>query len=227
MIQVRPRRLALSLGLVMMTIAREASAQPYIGSTGSDRGTVEIGAGGEWTGGYDAGSANATETRPGGGPPLTLFTVSSRMLSAPGAWVQVGVFLARRVSAEATFHYGRPVLRARITNDFESAPDTDADGTVTSYLFGGSLLYHFGDGRFAPFVSGGGGYLRQLHEANSDLLTGTEVHAGGGIKAWLGTGGHRFGLRVDAQVSARSKSAAFEQKRRIVPTFGAGVEYQF
>jgi hypothetical protein len=206
-----------------------AGAQPYAGATGPHAGSVELSGGGTWTRGYGAGSADATLSRnsPAGAPPLTLFTVNGRVLPAAGGEVRVGLFLARRVSAEATFQYSRPVLRARITNDVEAATSTDADGTNTSYLMGGSLLYHFGSGHVVPFVSGGGGYLRQLHEANSDLLTGTEVHAGGGLKYWLGTGAHRFGFRIDAQASARSKSIAFEQKRRVVPTVGAGLAYQF
>ena len=206
-----------------------AAAQPYIGPAGPHRGTFEIVGGGVWTGGYDAlGETDATLTRPAAGAPrLPLFAASARMLSAPGAAAHVGVFLGRRISAEAALQYSRPILRARLTQDFESAPDTDADETITSYLVGGSLLYHFGEGRFVPFVSGGGGYLRQLHEANAELLTGTEVHAGGGVTYWLATGAHRFGLRVEGAASARSKSVAFEQKRRMLPIVTAGLCYQF
>jgi hypothetical protein len=204
-----------------------AAAQPYIGNDTPHRGTFEVGGGVVWTRGYEAGSAIAEETRPGSTLPLTLFAVSSRVLDAPGAGAQLGVYLARRVSAEAAFQYSRPILRASVTSDFEAAPDTDADEKLTTYIVGGSLLYHFATGRFVPFVSGGGGYLRQLHEENSDLLTGTEIHAGGGVKYWLGTGTHRFGLRVDAQASARSKSVAFEQKRRVLPSVAAGLTFLF
>ena len=205
-----------------------ASAQPtYIGKTSPHRWTVEIGAGAVWTGGYDAGNTIATLTRPGSTTPLTLFAVNSRLLSAPGAAAQLGLFLSSRVSVEGAFHYSRPILRARITDDFESAPDTDVDGVVVTYLAQGSLLYHFGGGRFVPFVSGGGGYLRQIDDENSDLVTGTEIHGGGGLKYWFGSGGRRLGLRFDAAVSSRSKSVAFEQKRRIVPVVGAGIAFQF
>ena len=98
---------------------------------------------------------------------------------------------------------------------------------MTSYLAGGTLLYHFGRGAFVPFVSGGGGYLRELHEDNAVVLTGAEIHAGGGLQYWFGKGAHRFGLRVDAQVSSRSKSIGFEDKRRVLPVVGAGVTYLF
>ena len=78
-----------------------------------------------------------------------------------------------------------------------------------------------------PFVSGGGGYLRQIDDANADLVTGTEIHAGGGLKYWFGRGGRRLGLRVDAGLSSRNRSVAFEQKRRMVPSVGAGLAVQF
>jgi Outer membrane protein beta-barrel domain len=211
----------------IIALPATAAAQPYIGSSTPHRGTVEVGGGLVLIRGYDAGSSDATETRGGSTVPLTLFTVTGRMQDVTGGAAQLGVYLGPRVSVEASFQYSRPILRAHIAADFESAPDTDADEKMTTYLVGGSVLYHFGTGRVVPFVSGGGGYLRQLHEENSELLTGTEIHAGGGLKYWMSTGKHRFGLRVDAQASVRSKSVAFEQKRRTVPTFGVGIAYQF
>ena len=213
-----------SIALVfLLALPAAASAQPYAGAGATPRrGTFEISAEATWLRGYDAGGANANETSntTTGGAPLTLFSVSSRVQSGPGATARFGVYLAPRVSVEASFEYSRPILRAHVTNDFEQAPDVDADGTITSYLAGGSLLYHFASGHFVPF-------LRQLHEENAELLTGTEIHAGGGVKYWLGTGRHRFGIRVDAQASSRSKSVAFEQKRRVVPSIGAGIACLF
>jgi hypothetical protein len=211
---------------ILLALPAAAAAQPYVGRSAPHRGSFELSGGVVWTGGYDAGSAEAKETTAGTAP-LTLFVLDGTVKSGPGVAAQVGVYLGRRVSAEALVHYTRPILQARLTNDFESAADVTADGAVTSYLMGGSILYHFRDGRTVPFVSGGGGYLRQLNENNADLLTGTEIHAGGGLKYWLGTGARRFGLRFEAQASSRSKGVAFEQKRRILPTFVAGIVYLF
>jgi opacity protein-like surface antigen len=214
--------------VVMAMLPAAASAQPvYIGKETPHRGTVEIGAGGVWIGGYDAGGTQATLTRPGSETPLTLFAVESRMRSAPGAEAHLGIFLSRRVSLEGAFQYSRPILRAQVKSDFESAPDTDVEGVVVTYLARGSLLYHFGTGRFVPFVSGGGGYLRQIDDENADLVTGTEIHAGGGIKYWFGSGGRRLGLRMNAGMSSRRKTVAFEQKRRMIPSVGAGLAFQF
>jgi hypothetical protein len=211
---------------IFLVLPAAAGAQPSPRRSAPHKVSFELSGGLALTGGYDAGSANASETTAGTAP-LTLFAVDGSVKTGPGAAVQLGVHLTRRVSAEAAFHYSRPVLRARITSDFESAADVDAEGTITSYLVGGSLLYHFGNGRLVPFVSGGGGYLRELNENNADLLTGTEIHAGGGLKYWMGKGRRRVGLRLEALASTRSKAVAFEQRRRTVPTFVAGIAYLF
>jgi hypothetical protein len=78
-----------------------------------------------------------------------------------------------------------------------------------------------------PFVSGGAGYLRQLHEDNAEVVSGSEIHGGGGVKIWMGSGARRFGVRIDAGVSSRSNSISFEEKRRILPTVAFGVSYLF
>jgi hypothetical protein len=222
------RALAIAVAL-SVCVPGAAAAQTYAASRGPHARSFEVTGGVVWSGGYDAGSALATLSRnpSTGSTPLTEFQTDSRVLGATGLDAHVGLYVARHVSAEATFQYSRPILRTRITGDFESAASVDADDKTSSYLVGGSVLYHFGDGRVVPFVEGGGGYLRQLHEGNTELLTGAELHAGGGLKYWLGTRTHRYGLRVDALASSRTKSIAFEQKRRVVLSFAAGLAYLF
>lgn len=225
----RTTRNALLHAVVLLVLAPlYVCAQPYLGSALPDTGTLEIAGGVVWSQGYDAGNSSALETRntTGGAGPLTLFETDSQMLSATGVGAQVGVYLGRRVSAEGVFQFSRPTLRLRPTSDFENAESVDIDGQVTTYVVGGSLLYHFGNGRVMPFVSGGAGYLRQLHEDNVVVITGSEFHGGGGVKLWFGAAS-RIGLRLDAQVSSRDKAVAFEQKRRIIPTIGAGLAVRF
>lgn len=218
----------LRVAALLLATPLYVAAQPYVGATGPDAGTFEIGGGVLWSQGYDAGSSSALETRntTAGTGPLTLFETDSNMLSATGVGAQIGVYLGRRLSAEGLFQYSRPILRLRPTSDFENADAINIDGQVTTYVVGGSLLFHFGDGRVVPFVSGGAGYLRQLHEDNAVVVTGSEFHGGGGVKVWFGSAS-RIGLRLDAQVSSRDKAVAFEQKRRIIPTVGAGLAVQF
>jgi hypothetical protein len=206
-----------------------AAAQPYLGSASPHRGSIEIGGGVVWTAGYDAGSGSAMESpnTTTGAAPLTLFTTSAKVPAVAGVEARAGVYLGPRLSAEAAFQFSRPQLRVTLDDDFENAAAQEAVGGLSSYVIVGSLLYHFGSGRVVPFVSGGGGYLRQLDEDNADVLSGNELHAGGGVKVWFGTGESRLGLRLEAQASARSKSAGFEEKRRLLPVFGAGLVYLF
>ncbi|MEO6238254.1 MAG: hypothetical protein ABIQ52_14750 [Vicinamibacterales bacterium] len=230
MIGVRGATALVSQGLtalVLLTRPCLAAAQPYVGSNGPHRGSVEVGGGVIRIGSYDAGSAEALLTTAGGAAPLTLFVVDAEVPAVMGAAVQAGVYLGRRVSLETTFHFTRPTLQSRQSSDFESASEVVAETTTSSYLIGGSLLYHFGEGRLVPFLSGGAGYLRQLSEGNAEVTAGTEVHAGGGVKYWIGSGARRVALRLDAQASARDKLVAFEQKRRILPSLGAGVTFRF
>jgi len=215
--------------LVLLAMPALAWAQPYIGSNGPQKGNVEFSGAAAWTGGYDAGDAAALETRntSTGSGPLTLFNVSGDVRSAPGVEARIGFFLTPRLSAEALFQYTRPVLHANLSDDFEGATGSDADETVSSFLFGGSMLYHFGSGRFMPFVLGGAAALRQVHEDSSEMVSGLEIHGGGGVKWWFNSSGRGFGLRADALLSSRSESVGFEEKRRVVPTVTGGVTYVF
>ncbi|HYT67457.1 MAG TPA: hypothetical protein VEL51_13605 [Vicinamibacterales bacterium] len=213
---------------LMLFVSSRAGAQPYVGTASPRVGSFEISGGVLSSGGYDAGSRSALESPNStstSAPPLTLFTTTSRVARATGAEVRLGIFVSPRISVEGTFQFTRPVLQTAVADDFENAAAVTAEDTLSSYVAGGSLLYHFGSGRFVPFVSGGGAYLRQLHEDKAELLTGSEIHAGGGVKYWLGA--RRVGLRLDAQASSRSKSIAFEQKRRVVRVLSAGLVYLF
>jgi len=220
---------ALALGAVLLVVCPlSAAAQPYIGSAGPHTGSIEVSGSASWTAGYDAGSRSALETANSstGAPPITLFTTDSELRPAVGVDARVGVYVGSRVSVEGSFQFSRPTLETRIADDFENADPITAKATTTSYLAGGSLLYHFGSGGVVPFVMGGAGYLRQLHEDNAEVVSGSEVHGGGGVKIWMGSA-RRFGLRIDAQVSSRSNSISFEEKRRILPTVAFGASYLF
>ena len=189
---------------------------------------VEVSGGIVWSGGYDASSLNAMESPNSstGGAPLTLFTTSARVPAVTGFDARAGIHLGSRVAAEGLFQLSRPKLRVKAGDDFENAVAEDVVGGFSSYLFGGSLVYHLGTGRVVPFVLGGGGYIRLLDEDNADVVTGGEVHAGGGVKVWFDAG-RKFGARVDAQASVRSKNPGFEDKRRVLPAVSAGLTFRF
>jgi hypothetical protein len=213
---------------VKIVVLLTALALPALAEAQPHRGSIEVGGGIVWTGGYNAGSASANETRnpSTGSTPLTLFLTSSRMLGTSGVDARAGIYVARRVLLEGTFAFSRPVLRAHLSGDFEGAVETDADTSVATYIFGGALTYHFGDGRFVPFASGGAGGIRQMPEGG-DVLTGVEAHAAGGVKYALTDGHHPLGVRGEIAVSSRSRSVAFEQKRRVLPLATAAITWRF
>jgi outer membrane protein with beta-barrel domain len=207
---------SLLLVVLLAALAQPAAAQSRF----------EIGAGATWTGGFDAGGLDALETRnpSTGTSPLTLFATSSEVEPAAGVTARAAIFLTRRLAVEGFAEYGRPTLRTTILNDFEGATGSEATHTIASYLFGGTALFHFGGGRLMPFVSGGAGYLRQLDDEGTSVVSGTELHGGGGIKYRLS---RHVLLRADAGVSSRDKSVAFEEKRRTVPQIAAAIAYRF
>ena len=208
---------SLLLVVLLAALAQPADAQSRF----------EIGGGVTWTGGFDAGGLDALETRNPSADttsPLTLFGTSSRVTGAPGATGRAAFFVSTRVAVEAAIEYSRPSLETTIANDFEHATGTEATATLASYLAGGSVLYHFGGGRIVPFASAGAAWLRQLDADRINAVTGTELHAGGGVKIGLS---HHVALRVDAAVSSRDKSLAFENKRRTLPVVGVSMAYRF
>ena len=222
------RRAALVV-FASLCVPAAASAQ-YTGRNLPRTGSVEIGIAGTWTAGRHDGAASATETSNPtvSSVPLTLFSADSRVKPTPGVEGQIGVYVTRALEIEGALGFSRPVLSVHLTSDFENAPDTTAEETLTHYLVGGSALYHFGRGSLRPFVFGGASYLRQLDEGAADVQTGTEIHAGGGIKYWFGRGRRRSGLRLDARISSRDRSAGLDTaKRTTLPMVSAGLAVLF
>lgn len=186
----------------------------------------ELSAGVTRTGGFDAGAKDPELTRNPGAltTPLTLFDVNARVETAFGAVARATLFVTSHLAVEGLAEYSRPVLRATFSSDFEGATGNEARSTLTSLLFGGSLLYHFGGRRVTPFVSGGVAWERQLDEARVMLVTGAEVHAGGGVRYALT---RHVGLRAEGGVSSRERSIAFAAARRVLPVVSMGLGYRF
>jgi hypothetical protein len=143
------------------------------------------------------------------------------------------VYLARSASIEAGLGFGRPSASSLVSGDAESAPDITATDRLTRVVVDGSLVLHlsglaFAAGKGVPFVLGGGGYIRELHDKNEVIETGREYHAGAGMHLWFGNGGkHRLGLRTDVGVSWRTGGADIANTRRTLPTAGISLAYLF
>lgn len=215
--------------LGMTTIAE---AQIFIGRDAPRRGSIEISGGGAFAPGFELGSLTAELTRSTPTDKFDLFTIDSEVSGFPSAFARLGYYLSDGVSIEGGVRYARPIMSIRLSGDAESAPDETAEQTLSHYVFDGSLVWHlrnmtFASGNAIPYIAGGAGYLRELHQGNQLVETGHEYHAVAGLKYWLGSGAHRFGLRFEGGLSARKKGFDSEDEVRTQPIVFGGLSYLF
>jgi hypothetical protein len=216
--RVRRARCVLAFTLMMCGAAgvafpRDAAAQTAGQTTG---GRFEISGGAGLIGGTDLGTATATLSGSGAptGTPITLFDTATKIESGPRYEARVAWRLTRALQVEGGVAINRTNLVTRITNDFEQAPNTEASESFTEYAIEAGLLFHltkltFAGGRARPFVAGGAGYLRQVHEGQTLIDTGQSIYAGGGLTVTLRQATRRafleaLGLRADVRVNVRS-----------------------
>lgn len=218
----------LTSGLLVAVFAARAAAQSDAGATPAPtNGTVTIAAGALFVGGSDFGGSTAELTpntgTTGGG--FELFDTRTRGRSTAALQARVGYFLTRRISVEGGFRFARPVLQVEITDDIEDAPDLTAEETLSRYIFDGTMLLHFpGDGRrTVPFVFGGAGYRRELHEDQALVEEGVEIHGGAGVAWWFG----RAGVRVEGGLSIGDGGFAAASTWQTVPIGGASFMFRF
>ena len=225
-------RVLLVAAIAVFTGPRLALAQFYPGIDAPRRGSIEVGGGGTWARGFDVETRNAELTRASGTDGFELFSVDGNVSGFPGAHARVGVYVTDAISVEGGVRYARPKLSFELSGDAESAEDETASETLSQYVFDGSVLFHFvnaafGDGRGVPFVSAGGGYIRELHEGNELVETGNELHATIGVKYWFGDGDRRVGLRGEVGVSSRQQGFDADDARRTLPLAMGGLTFVF
>ncbi len=219
--------------VLLLAGAWPAGAQVWIGRGGTAPrgGSVEFSGGVLWSQGFDLGSTPAILTaNPAiSSSPFQLFDSDTQLDPALGAQARLGVYLSPRVSFEGGIQYSRPKLSTRVSGDAEGADAATLSETMTRYVFDGAVVVHLGNlgGRAVPFVTGGAGYIRELHAGNELVETGTQYYAGAGVKVWFGQTRRRFGIRGDAGFAVRDGAFDFEEGRRTVPTAGASVLYLF
>lgn len=220
--------------VICVAFPASAFAQVWIGSPTPRLGSMEVSGGVTWSGGYNLGSRSAELTRNigTGTGPFEQFTTTSRVTPAAGGQGRLAFYVSRSAALEVGVQYLRPKFSSRLTNDTEDAPDVTATETMSRYVVDGSMVFHltalaFAGGKGMPFVSGGGGYLRELHDGNGLIETGSEYHAGAGVKLWFGPGARRLGMRADVGLTSRKGAFDFKEARRTVPTAGLSLAYLF
>jgi len=214
------------LALTLFCAASAQAQQPA-------RGRISIAGGLEWMGGSSFGAANADEiTASGAGAPL--FATSSELTASAGAAVKIGVRLTRLFEIEADGAYLRPSIATRVTADSEGAPDVTATDRLRQFTVEGTLVYTLGRWRtrkLRPFLAGGGGYLRQLHEGDTLSESGRIFSAGGGARIPLATRSRgrlaAYGIRADARAVVRTKAAALDGGSHLSPSIGVSLYASF
>jgi len=208
--------------LLLVVSARAAAAQ----DVGLRRHHLNVNVGVATSGGYDVGVAAAELRGNGPGalpPPFPYFLAESRMKRATTHEVRIGFAVTRRIAVEGAAALGNARIGVAISGDAE-APAQDLFGEdVKQYLFEGGVSWQLPMtvGRVAPFVSAGGGFLRQLHEERTLAETGQLYYAGGGARYWLMGGGRSsmaLGLRGDVRLNVRHRGIDFENKLRTYPS---------
>jgi hypothetical protein len=183
---------------------------------------MEVSVGGLFLGGAGLGSETA-ELRANRTPPapFTLFTTDTRIVGVPGFDGRVGFWLTPSVVVEGGFVYAHPRIRTHVSGDIEGGEAIDLDDRLDQYFFdasGSLMLDRWTFLGFVPFVEGGGGYLRQLHEGRTLVETGQVYHAGGGLRRWLRTRDSGFirglGLRVDGRAYVLRNGFSLDESPR-------------
>jgi hypothetical protein len=217
-----------ALGLVFAVVsARGAAAQSPQGP-----GQFDLSAGAAWIGSQSFGSATASETTPTSGA-LKIFDTTSELGTAFSLQARVGIRVAGALFGEIEGGYARPDLRVAIANDIEGAASSTVSEPVQQYTIGGGATWYVPKAahRLRPFVTGGGGYLRQLHAGSVLAVTGRYYRFGGGAIYLLAERSDRrlkaTGIRIDAGATIYKDGVAFDGGPHTVPAIGASFFVRF
>jgi hypothetical protein len=201
---------------------RSASAQ----TAGPDAGRLELSAGGAWLAAQSIGSATANETTSTRGT-LALFSTTSTLAGAPMAEGRIGWRAWRAWTAEAEASYGKPELRIAVSGDAEGAAPLTAVERIQQFTIGGAIVWHFPfrASRAVPFLTAGGGYLRQLHENATLAQTGRYYQVGGGLTVPFASRPRSrlsaIGLRIDVRAMVFVDGVALDGAAHVAPAAGA------
>lgn len=230
---------ALALAIVFGCVPERLFAQAAAGSGGRALRPWRpvIGVGGAWLGAQDLGRVTAQTRRAAVGvtaPQLfTLFTTETNLGGAPAAALSVTVPITRQWAVVVRGGAARPTLTTTITGDAEGAPATEATEQTADYTVEASVAYQLPrlGGRHArAYLLAGGGYLRQLHEANVLVETGHSWHTGAGLRWWLRGGDGRaraLGLTGELRWVWQSGGIAYTTATRSIPAAAAGFFVSF
>jgi hypothetical protein len=154
------------------------------------------------------GDSDASLTRPSGGP-LVLFKSDISLGPGPGAEIHFGRPVGARLAFEATGTWTLTTIRAKVSTDFEGAPDATLTENVSRFSVEGSALWRLaGSAKRALYLRGGAGWMRELAAGATLAQTGVIGNVGAAVKYWWGASSsvrrRRLGLRLDGRAVVRS-----------------------
>jgi hypothetical protein len=206
---------------VIVCVPARSAAQPAASRAVAPRFIVSAGV--TLEAGYPIGdrSAELRRNSPGVPSPLTLFRAESTFARAAGFDGRLGVSLGRRFVVEVGAGFAKPEIAVAISQEREGDASALVTETLSQYKVDVSGLFEIGPARstsrIRPYLIGGAGYLRQLHEGRLVLESGRTVHAGGGVRYWLRPYAARrlaLGVRGEARYVRRSAGIDFADKSR-------------
>jgi hypothetical protein len=192
---------------------------------------MEIVVGPRWTAGSSLSSGDANELTSSGSE-FRLFAASTTLARATSFDARFAMRVTPRLRALVSGSYGKPMLRISVSDDVENAAAITATERLQQYALrgGASWLLMIGS-RFAPFVVGEVGYLRELHDQHTLVQTGRVVELGGGATYPLLSNARgpfdQVGARIDMRAVLRSKGAALDGRVYAAPAVGVGLYLGF
>lgn len=207
---------ALTAVVVLLT-SRPAAAQTD--------GKYEVAAGVRFVGPEPLGKVDATESNAGGGT-FRLFTADSTLDALLGFEARLGIRVSPALRIETTGSYGASNLKIALSADVENAATVTATERIAQFTIEGAAVmeltrWHVG-AHGAPFISGGAGYVRALHEDRILVDEGVLWHAGGGVNLVLRGA---LGLRIDAR--ALFQSGVVNDGVHVRPVLGVSAFVRF
>jgi hypothetical protein len=219
----------LSIGVGFCSV--EATAQS---AAPTEPGRFELSIGALWIGGESYGSQDANLTTSTGGT-VRLFSTSSVLDSTAGPELRFGGRVTRIIDAEIAASYTTPELRTTISADLEASGSSVAVEPVQQFIIEGAAIIKLTawrpSARLLPFVSVGGGYLRQLHDAKTLVETGQTYHVGGGAKLSMVSRTDsrlkEIGLRLEGRACIRSGGVALDDRAHAAAAVTAALFARF
>ena len=221
------RAFAVALAAVaVLATAKNAAAQ-------TDASRVEVSGGVRWIGQLNLADNPANEMTLGGGN-RALFESKTTLDDSVGGTATIGVRVSQLFRVEGAVVFSPTQLSTRVTEDAEGVADTTITSPVQQLLVEGGVLVQAAGSRvrpFAPFVTAGAGYLRQLNDGRTLVETGSSYYLGGGLYYARFLSGPRrvkaTGLRADVRALFMHNGVAADSDWRSAPTVTAAFFVRF